>query len=110
MACKLGLGRRIGAATMQIRWEEEALSDLINIRVYIEEENPMAAGKLAGRIIDKVKLLADQPLLGSQGRLHNTRELVITSTPYTIIYHASADLITILRVFHQARKWPKTMP
>ena len=92
---------------MQIRWEEDALSDLIHIREYIEEENPTATGKVAQRIIDKVNLLAEQPLLGSPGRLHNTRELVLTNTPYTIIYHASADLTTILRVFHQARQWPK---
>lgn len=93
---------------MQIRWEEDALSDLIHIREYIEEENPPAAGRAAQRIIDKVNLLSEQPLLGSPGRLHNTRELVITNTPYTIIYHASADLTTILRVFHQTRQWPKT--
>lgn len=95
---------------MQIRWEEVALSDLVNIREYIAAENPTAAGKVARRIIDKINLLIEQPLLGSSGRLHNTRELVITNTPYTIIYHASADMITILRVFHQARQWPEMMP
>ena len=95
---------------MQIRWEEDALSDLIHIREYIAAENPTAAGKVAQRIIDKLNLLIEQPLLGSSGRLHNTRELVITNTPYTIVYHASADMITILRVFHQAMQWPEIMP
>lgn len=91
---------------MQIRWEEDALSDLAALRGYIEQDNPAAARKVAQRIIESVNLLIDQPLLGGPGRIHKTRELVISNTPYTIIYHASADMITILRVFHQARKWP----
>jgi plasmid stabilization system protein ParE len=49
---------------MQIRWEEEALTDLVALRNYIADENPSAAQKIAQRIIDIVNLLADQPLLG----------------------------------------------
>jgi toxin ParE1/3/4 len=91
---------------MRIRWEEEALTDLVALRNYIAAENPSAARKVAQRIVDIVNLLIDQPLLGGPGRIHNTRELVITNTPYTIIYHAAENIVTILRVFHQARKWP----
>jgi len=93
---------------MQIRWEEAALSDLVSLRNYIAEDNSTAARKVAQRIIDSVNLFVGQPLLGGPGRIHKTRELVITNTPYTLIYHGSADTITVLRVFHQARKWPGT--
>jgi len=91
---------------MQIKWEEDALADLVQLRKYIAQDNPAAAGKIAKRILDMVGLLPDQPLMGRPGRVHNTRELVITNTPYIIIYHAEADTISILRVFHQARQWP----
>ena len=94
---------------MQIRWEEDALADLAALREYIEQDNPTSAQKVAQRILDCVNLLADHPLFGEPGRIHTTRELVISNTPYTIIYHATADMITILRVFHQARKWPKKL-
>ncbi len=94
---------------MQIRWEQDALSDLAALRNYIADDNPTAARKIAQRIIEIVNLPTDQPLLGGPGRIHNTRELVIANTPYTVVYHATADIVTILRVFHQARKWPWTL-
>lgn len=94
---------------MQIRWEEEALSDLTALRKYIEQDNPTAARKVALRIIECVNLLAEQPFLGSPGRIHETRELVISNTPYTVIYHTTSEVITILRVFHQSRQWSKNM-
>jgi len=94
---------------MQIRWEEEALSDLLSLRDYINQDNSTAAQKLAQRIIEHVNLLAEQPFLGGPGRIHTTRELVISKSAYTIIYHVSSDMVTILRVFHQARQWPQNL-
>ena len=94
-------------STVQIRWEEDALADLTDLRAYVAEDNPAAAQKIALRILEKINLLSEHPLLGGPGRIHNTRELVITKTPYTVIYHASVDVISILRVFHQGRRWPK---
>ena len=91
---------------MQIRWEEDALADLADLREYIAQDNPAAAQKTAQRILEATALLLNHPLMGGPGRIHNTRELVIPGCPYTIIYHATADTITILRVFHQARQWP----
>ena len=91
---------------MKIRWEKDALADLADLREYIAQDNPAAAQKIAQRILEKMDQLLNQPLMGSPGRIHNTRELVITNTPYTIIYHATSDTISILRVFHQARQWP----
>ncbi len=43
-----------------------------------------------------------------QGRLRNTRELVIDGIPFIIVYreHASTNCIEILRVLHDAQQWP----
>ncbi|HBQ44447.1 MAG TPA: hypothetical protein DD716_02190 [Thiomicrospira sp.] len=49
--------------------------------------------------------LIEHPLLGKAGRIHKTRELVITASKYTVIYKAEAESITILRVFHQSQRW-----
>jgi len=109
VAFLLGHEERGGVPEVRIRWEEQALPDLVSLREYIAEDNPTAARKVGQRILESVNLLLDQPLLGGPGRIHQTRELVITHTPYTVVYHATADTVTILRVFHQARKWPHNL-
>lgn len=90
---------------MQIRWESDAISDLIELREFIQQENPEAASRVADNILHSVDTLLDHPLLGKAGRIHKTRELVVSSTPYTVIYLAESELITVLRVFHQSRSW-----
>ena len=44
--------------------------------------------------------------MGRQGRIDNTRELVIGNTPYIVIYRIKNDAIEILRILHSARKFP----
>ncbi len=90
---------------MQIKWEEDAISDLINLRNHIQQENPTAAEKIAHKILNSIDTLIEHPLLGKAGRIHKTRELVITASKYSIIYKAEAENITILRVFHQSQLW-----
>ena len=70
---------------MRIRWEEDALSDLAALRAYIQQDNPDAAQRVAQRIIESVKLLAAQPFLGEPGRIHKTRELVVSKTDHTLL-------------------------
>lgn len=56
-------------------------------------------------IIDSVQLiLPDHPGTGRQGRLKNTRELVIDGMPFIVVYreHASSNQKEILRVLHDA--------
>lgn len=91
---------------MQVRWESDAVQDLTDLRRYIWRENPNAANSVASKILDKVDLLQAHPLLGKAGRIHKTRELVISGTPYTVVYLAEAECVTVLRIFHQAMSWP----
>lgn len=44
--------------------------------------------------------------MGKPGRLDETRELVITGTPFLIVYRVADGLVEILRVVHGAQKWP----
>lgn len=90
---------------MQVIWEEDAIFDLINLRNYIEKDNPTSAKKIATKILQSINTLIEHPLLGKAGRIHKTRELVITASKYTVIYKAEAESITILRVFHQSQRW-----
>lgn len=92
---------------MQIRWEEDAVADLVELRTYITKNSPEAANRVATKIITTTNLLIEHPLLGKAGRIHPTRELVISGTPYTLIYLPESDIISILRIFHQSRSWDK---
>jgi len=94
---------------MQITWHRRARQDLQAVREYIAAVNPGAARQVAQRILQAVGLLVEQPSLGRPGRVPETRELVITGTPYIAAYRVVDDMIVILRVLHGARQWPERL-
>ncbi len=92
---------------MIIKWLDDAVHDLRSLHQYITLENPSAANRIARRILNAVNLLTEQPGMGRRGRVHNTRELVVSGTPYIIPYRVKNKNIEILRVFHGAMEWPE---
>ncbi len=92
---------------MRISWLDQAVEDLKSLRSYIARDNPSAAADVAQRIRDAVKLLRDYPAAGRSGRVPNTRELVVASTPYIIPYRVKGEDVEILRVLHGAQEWPR---
>ena len=95
---------------MQLKWTDLAEINLDKIEVHITQENsPIVAIDVVMNIIDSVHLiLPDHPRAGRQGRLKNTRELVIDGVPFIVIYreNISTNCIEILRVLHDAQQWP----
>ena len=91
---------------MIIKWHRLARQDLRHLRAYIAGDNPKAAAQVAQRIRTTVERLADNPGLGRPGRLIDTRELMVTGTPYLVPYTVSDNDIVILRVLHGAQQWP----
>lgn len=87
---------------MIIKWLEDAITDLQALQQYIAADNPTAANGVAKRIISAINLLAEQPSIGRHGRVPNTRELVVSGTPYIIPYRVKNNAIEILRVFHSS--------
>ena len=92
---------------MIIRWLEEAIYDLQALRRYIAQDNVKAANRIVNKVLNSVKLLPEQPSIGRQGRAPNTRELIISGTPYIVPYRVKNSTIEILRVFHCAMQWPE---
>lgn len=107
MAFELGSQIETENVMMVIEWLDDAVEDLEALYLYISDENPMAANHAAKRILDAVELLIEHPSLGRPGRVPNTRELVISKTPYIIPYCIEKKIIRILRVFHSAMQWPE---
>ena len=92
---------------MKVHWQRLAIADLQEVRSYIERDNPYAARTVVLKILDAVDRLADFPGLGRPGRVPNTRELVVSDTPYIAPYRVRNNEVDILRVYHHARSWPK---
>lgn len=92
---------------MIIKWLDDAVDDLRALRQYIAQDNPPAANRVAKQILKTVELLSKQPAIGRQGRVFNTRELIISNTPYIVPYRVKRNTIEILRVFHGAMQWPE---
>lgn len=95
---------------MRLKWTELADIDLEQIEAHITEDNgPVVAIDVVMNIIDSVQLiLSEHPGAGRQGRVKNTRELVMDGIPFIVVYrkHVSANCIEILRVLHAAQQWP----
>lgn len=95
---------------MQLKWTDLAATDLDEIEAYITEDNsPLVAIDVVMNTVDSVRLiLPEHPRAGRQGRVKNTRELVIEGLPFIVVYreHVTTHSIEILRVLHDAQQWP----
>jgi addiction module RelE/StbE family toxin len=78
------------------------LVDLTHIRSYIGQFNPMAAERMADRLLSATQRLTHYPLIG---RLcpDGSRELSIVS-PYIIAYDVLEPEILVLRIWHAAQR------
>ena len=92
---------------MKLRWTQQAVEDLKAAHEYLSERNPDVADALIVRILSAIDFLERSPRLGRPGRIENTRELVVTGTPFIVGYRLRHDQIELLGVLHAARKWPK---
>jgi toxin ParE1/3/4 len=96
---------------VKVRWRENAKLDLKEIHATIAEDNPAAARRVVRAIRQETALLVKHPLLGREGRVEGTRELVIRRYSYTVAYQVTpAKQVEVLAVIHQARLWPLEFP
>jgi len=76
---------------------------------FIARDNPAAALTQDQRLEAQVDRLVRHPELGRTGRIKGTRELVVSRTPFVVIYRVRSELkrVEILRVLHVAQHWPR---
>jgi toxin ParE1/3/4 len=91
---------------MQLRWTAEAAADLENIANYLFERTPENAERIVRSIFDTASKLTRFPLRGRPGKKSGSRELVIPSLPYIIVYQVRSDVLHIVRILHGAQRWP----
>ena len=93
---------------MKLLWRPFAEEDRRAIFLYIATDNIAAAEALDDRIASCARQLLDFPGSGREGRISNTRELVIPGTRYLIVYSASQETTEIIRVLHTAQNGLRT--
>ena len=90
----------------QVRWSHSARAGLLDIVRYLADKNPAAGERIVTRLLARATDLAANPLQGRPGRIAGTRELVVTGTPYLLVYRTGGAHVDILRVLHERRNWP----
>ncbi len=91
---------------MKLVWLRAAISDRDAQLDYIAEYNPRAAIEQGDRIADQVGQLVQYPEMGRAGREQGTRELVISLTPFIVVYRIKGERIELLRLLHGSQQWP----
>ena len=91
---------------MEIKLTKLAFQDLRSIENYIGQDKPTAAKSVINRVMESIDNIATFPSIGRNGRVPYTKELVVSSTPFIIVYQVRHNTLFIARIIHAARKWP----
>ena len=91
---------------MQLRWTTQAADDLERIADYLLTHVPDRAPELIRSVYEAPATLLTFPNRGRPGKRAGTRELVLTSLPYIVVYAIRGDRIFIVRILHGAQQWP----
>ena len=89
---------------LEIVWSPLAQARLREIRAFIAQDNPEAAGRVAMRLVAIVENLKVHPYLGRAGTEPGVRELVVGGTPYIVLYRVRGKKISILTIHHGAQR------
>lgn len=92
---------------IELIWSPRALSDLEEIRTYIDADSPAWADLTVRRLIASVERLREYPDSGRivpERQLQEIREVVTGS--FRIVYRRKQDVIEIVTVFRGARDFP----
>ena len=90
---------------MKVTYTEEAVADIVDAIIYLNERNPAVAAKLDRDVARCIERLADRQFEGPVSRLRSGA--VVRSwgvPPFRIYYQRHHEELLILRVYHQKRR------
>lgn len=90
---------------MKLRFTPQATQDLADIADYIRAENPPAAERVRGAILEALQLLISFPNLGRRQTTDGVRKLVMRRYGYLVYYFVDEgqDEIAVLAIRHPSR-------
>lgn len=86
----------------RIIWSRRAQSDLAGIRGYVGRFAPLAAQRLALRLVTAAESLSEHPLRGRA--IGGGRRALMALPPYQIRYRVTAETVEIVAIRHGARE------
>jgi toxin ParE1/3/4 len=95
---------------MPVIWTGPARAQLADLHSYLSESSILAADSQAAILVNAADGLTGFPGMGRMGRRRGTRELVVSGTPYIVVYRIRESSVRILAVVHGARRWPRSFP
>jgi addiction module RelE/StbE family toxin len=90
----------------ELLWTRRALARLDQIGTYIAKHDPAAAGRVVHRLSSMAATLQTRPLIGREGRVSGTREMVLSDIAYIIAYRVTETKLEILTILHTSQRWP----
>lgn len=87
---------------MRVNFAASAVRDLTRIRRHIALDNPIAAKRMAERLIAACTSLGSFPMRGRLTAMPPIRELTVVR-PYVIAYRIDGEAVTVLRIWHAAQ-------
>ncbi|WP_290983875.1 type II toxin-antitoxin system RelE/ParE family toxin [Ferrovibrio sp.] len=91
---------------MRVVWTPLAENDFLATISFIAQDNPIQARRIGGVLREAAASLSLFPQRGRPGLIEDTRELVLPSLPWRLVYDIRGDNIRILRLLHGAQDWP----
>lgn len=100
------MGQESTGSGLSIEWLPLASTNRFEQLDYIAQDNPLAAITQDEQIEHQVDMLMQHPQMGRPGRKKGTRELVISRTPFVVVYRVKGDKIQIIRLLHSSQQYP----
>lgn len=89
-----------------LHYDQRALGDLEQIIAYGIEQGHTDPEGYARQLMQRIAGLQDHPKQGRAGRMAGTRELVLSGTPFIVVYTVQGAAVRVRRVLHGAIQWP----
>jgi len=90
-----------------LRWTEQAVDDLREIRKYIERDSPRYSRLVVERLYEATQRLETFPRSGRvvpEFDVEHLREIMVGE--YRIVYRVESDAVVFLTVFRSSRVFP----
>ncbi|MFW5887984.1 MAG: type II toxin-antitoxin system RelE/ParE family toxin [Bacteriovoracia bacterium] len=93
-------------AKIEVRWTKQALEDLESAREYVLDDNPSLLDSTIQQVLMVIQQIINFPDSGRVGRVQSTKELILTTIRFIIVYRKNKNIVEILALLYQSRKWP----
>jgi plasmid stabilization system protein ParE len=87
---------------MKLAYSEEAVADLVRLRAFVAENDPLAAARVAAELMARIENLRLFPAMGRAVELAPEPKAIRDAIfgKYVIRYTAYSETVVILRLWH----------